>query len=244
MLSFAEVSVALTPLVRAAVIVDADGTLVPIAPRPDLARVHPDAADALAGLVGRTGLVAVVSGRPRDEVAALVGVEGPTYVGVYGLEDEAPLPPALLRRLREIVAPVGGAWVEPKGAAVSVHVRAAGDPLVAEAILAPLLEAVARAEGLVVVRGKYTLELAPAGLPRKGGVIERLVAAHDVEAVLFAGDDRPDLEGFEVLDGLRAAGRSTVKVAVTGAETPSELEAAADLVVDGPAGLAALLASL
>jgi trehalose 6-phosphate phosphatase len=242
--SFDEVQRALAPLDRAAIVVDADGTLVPIAPRPELARVHPPAAAALEALVGRAGLVAVVSGRPSTEVALLVGVEGPTYVGVYGLEDAAPLSPAVLRRLRGIVAAVPGAWVEPKGAAVSVHVRAAEDPVAAEATLAPLLETVAAAEGLEMLRGKYTLELAPAGQRRKGAAVERLIAASDVDAVLFAGDDRPDLEAFEALDAMRAGGRSVVKVAVAGAETPSELEAAADVVVEGPAGLASLLSAL
>lgn len=242
--SFAEVQRALAPIGRAAVIVDADGTLVPIAPRPELARVHPEAAAALGALVGRAGLVAVVSGRPSAEVATLVGVEGPIYVGVYGLEDAEPMSPALLRRLRDLVAPVSGAWVEPKGAAVSVHIRAVDDPAAAEATLTPLLDAVARAEGLELLRGKYTLELAPAGRGRKGATVHRLVAQHDVAAVLFAGDDRPDLEAFEALDAMRAEGRTTVKVAVGGTETPDELLAAADVVVDGPEGLAALLASL
>jgi trehalose 6-phosphate phosphatase len=234
----------LAPLERAAVIVDADGTLVPIAPRPDLARVLPAAAEALGRLVGRAALVAVVSGRPRDEVAALIGVEGVTYVGVYGLEDAEPLSRALLSRLEEVVSPVQGAWVEPKGAAVSVHVRSAADPASAEATLSPLLEALGRSAGLELVRGKYTLELAPADRPRKGAAVERLLAAHPAGAVLFAGDDRPDLEAFEALDRMRDAGIPTIKVAVTGAETPEELEAAADLVVDGPEGLAALLAAL
>lgn len=244
MSSSAAVARALAPIERAAVIVDADGTLVPIAARPELARVHPGAAAALGALVGRAALVAVVSGRPSDEVAALVGVEGPTYVGVYGLEDAEPMSPALLRRLRDLVAAVPGAWVEPKGAAVSIHIRAAEDPPAAEATLTPLLEAVAGAEGLELLRGKYTVELAPAGRGRKGAAVERLVAQHEVEGVLFAGDDRPDLEAFEALDAMRADGRVTVKVAVGGAETPDELLAAADVVVDGPEGLAALLASL
>lgn len=241
---FDQVRRALEPLDRSAIVVDADGTLVPIAPRPELARVHPPAAEALGALVGRAGLVAVVSGRPSDEVASLVGVDGPTYVGVYGLEDAAPLSPAVLRRLRGIVDAVPGAWVEPKGAAVSIHVRAADDPAAAETTLAPLLEALGDAEGLEMLRGKYTLELAPAGQRRKGAAVERLVAAHDVDAVLFAGDDHPDIEAFEALDAMRTAGRSVVKVAVAGAETPPELEAAADVVVQGPEGLAALLSSL
>jgi trehalose 6-phosphate phosphatase len=93
---------------------------------------------------------------------------------------------------------------------------------------------------LELVRGKRSMELAPPG-PRKGGAVERLVRDAGARGVLYAGDDLPDLEAFHALDRLEAQGVKTVKVAVQGAETPRELVAAADLIVEGPAGMAALL---
>src|SRR5437868_1369367 len=66
---------------------DFDGTLAPIAPRPDLASLPPRARDALAALVQRPHTeVAIVSGRPAATVAQLVPVEGVTWVGNHGME--------------------------------------------------------------------------------------------------------------------------------------------------------------
>ncbi len=62
--------------------------------------------------------------------------------------------------------------------------------------------------------------------------------------MLYAGDDLADVRAFEALDRLAAGGDVTVKVAVHGSETPTELTDAADIVVDGPAGLVGLLRRL
>ena len=51
---------------------------------------------------------------------------------------------------------------------------------------------------------------------------------------MFAGDDVGDLDAFAALDRLRASGLWTCGVSRGGKETPPEVEAAADLVVDGP----------
>ena len=62
--------------------------------------------------------------------------------------------------------------------------------------------------------------------------------------MLYAGDDHADLDAFAALDRLVLEGVVAVKVGVGGAETPAELVAAADVEVNGPAGLLALLAEL
>ena len=74
--------------------------------------------------------------------------------------------------------------------------------------------------------------------------MERLVRESGARAVLFAGDDLADLEAFQALDRLRTQGVHTVKVAVRGAEERPELIRAADLVVESPSALAALLGDL
>jgi trehalose-6-phosphatase len=61
-----------------------------------------------------------------------------------------------------------------------------------------------------------------------------------VQRALYAGDDRTDVDAFHGLDGLELG----VRVAVASAEVPSELVAAADLVVDGTAGVLDLLRRL
>ena len=85
------------------------------------------------------------------------------------------------------------------------------------------------------------VELVPAGRPLKEGAVERIVADEHLDAVLYAGDDVADIGAFEALDRLAEKGVRTVKVAVHGRETPVALSDAADVVVDGPAGLVTLL---
>jgi hypothetical protein len=53
-----------------------------------------------------------------------------------------------------------------------------------------------------------------------------------------------DIRAFEALDRLADRGIRTLKVSVHGRETPLALSDAADVVVDGPAGLVTLLRAL
>jgi trehalose-6-phosphatase len=57
---------------------------------------------------------------------------------------------------------------------------------------------------------------------------------------LYAGDDSTDADGFRALDGLDVG----VRVAVSSDEAPSELIRLANIVVDSPAELLALLSRL
>ncbi len=235
-----DVAARLSPPERSALVLDVDGTLAPIVARPELAVVPPEARDELVRLVASYRLVGVVSGRPTDEVAELVGVSGVRYEGLYGLEGSRTVPADIVVQVEGATNQVPGAWVERKGASLTVHVREAPDPEAAEERLLPTLIQIAHEAGLEIVRGKRTMELAPPGR-RKGGAVDRLVGGADARAVLYAGDDLPDLEAFEALDRLSIRGVRTVKVAISGAETPEELVAAADLVVEGPLGMVGLL---
>lgn len=228
---------------RAGVFLDVDGTLAPIVSRPELARVLPEIPPTLASLVSRLDVVAVISGRPSDQVRELVDVAGVVIVGTHGLEDQQPMAADALGEIRAAAAAVG-AWVEPKGAAAAVHFRGLDDPEAAETAIAGTLADLAAAHDLEVLPGKRILELAPAGRPRKGGAVERIARDRELEAVLVAGDDVGDLDAFAALDRLGARGVWTCAVAARGPDTPVEILAAADLVVDGPEGIASLLAAI
>ena len=225
---------------RAGVLLDFDGTLSPIVVRPDLAQIRTGAPEALRRLVGRYALVAVISGRTDAELHSLVRVPGVRLVGSYGL-GETSLSPDVFDAVRSVAGSVTGARVELKGASVAVHLRGVDDPDAAEAMLLASLSAIGEAHGLEVIPGKRVLELVPAGQPLKGGVVERLATGAKLDAVIYAGDDLADLRAFDALDRLAGAGVATVKVAVRGAETPTALREAADIVVDGPADLVLLL---
>lgn len=228
---------------RAGIFLDVDGTLAPIVARPELARILPEIGPTLARVAGRLEVVAVISGRPSAQVRELVDVDGVVIVGTHGLEDEPPMSAEILEEIEAAAAAVG-AWVEPKGAAAAVHFRALEDPEAAEAASTAPLTAIAAARDLEIVPGKRILELTPAGRPRKGGAVERITRERGLEAVLFAGDDVGDLDAFAALARLRANGLWTCGVAARGDDTPPDVVAAADVVVDGPLGIAKLLASI
>jgi trehalose 6-phosphate phosphatase len=242
---------------RSAVLLDFDGALAPIVADPDAARALPEALAALERLVGRIGLVAVVSGRPVDFLRAalpelLLG-EGLVLIGQHGLERVvggerevdarvAPWREAVAAAAREAEVELPGLVVERKGdIAVNLHWRTVPERAAeAEAMGRRLAER----HGLDALPMRMAVELRPPVPVDKGTVVAELAAGRD--AALFAGDDHGDLAGFTALDDLVAAGRldHAVRVAVRSGEAPPALLEAADYQVDGPAGLAALLARI
>jgi trehalose 6-phosphate phosphatase len=243
---------------RALVGLDFDGTLSPIVPDPDRARAHPDVPPVLRRLAGLGVRLAVVTGRPAAlavEYGDLAGVPGLVVLGHYGQErwhdGEVTAPAevagvaAARRRLPDLLADLGapaGVYVEDKGRAVAVHTRRAADPQAAfDALRAPL-EALAEETGLVVEPGRMVLELRPPG-GDKGDALRSLVEESPPSAVVFVGDDLGDLAAFAEVERLRAAGVPGLLVC-SGSTEVTALAERADLVVDGPVGVAALLADL
>jgi trehalose 6-phosphate phosphatase len=205
----------------------------------------PGATQALAALVGRYRVVAIVSGRRSEELARFLAVDGLTFFGLYGFEGAVPdIADAVTPLAERAAAMVPGARVEHKVSSVAVHYRQAADPALARGALLPPLEEVAAEHGLAVIEGKMVLELVPAGRPRKAGAVARILGEHALEAALFAGDDVADVEAFDALDAARERGVDAVTVAVRSAEAPAILLDRADIVVDGPDGLVELLRQL
>ena len=138
----------------------------------------PGAREVLASLVTRYAVVAVISGRPVDQLRELVGADGVRYEGLYGLAPASPVGDELRAEVGEAVGVAPGAWVEPKGMTLAVHYRHAGDPVEARSLLAPVLGAIAMREGYDLIEGKMVFELAPAGESRKGGAVRLCAASH------------------------------------------------------------------
>jgi trehalose 6-phosphate phosphatase len=251
------VDAALDPLVehadQAAVLVDFDGSLSPIVDDPDAALPLPAARDALGALVGRVGLVGVVSGRPVQFLRDAIDLDGVTYVGQYGVQrwtdgrvvTDPRVEPYLASVEATAVAAtreLPGVRVERKdGVAVVLHWRTRpelGDRAAAWAAQA------AAGTGLELHPARMAAELRPPVPMDKGTVVEDLCAG--LRAAAFAGDDAGDLAAFDGLDRLRAGGRlgHAVRIGVSSAEVLPELLRRADLHVEGPPGLAALLVEL
>ena len=242
---------------------DFDGTLSPIVDDPTAARAHPGAVPALVRLAPRLGRVAIVTGRPAALAVAYAGLSGVTglerlvVLGHYGLERwdagsgrvTAP-PPApgietVRRELPALLAAVGaseGTYVEDKGRSVAVHTRRSADPEGGLARLrGPLAELAARA-GLILEPGRMVLELRAPGMDKRVA-LSGLVREADPSVVVFAGDDLGDLPAYDAVDELRARGVPGLLVC-SGSREVLALAARADLVVDGPGGVVALLEGL
>ncbi|MDR8414549.1 trehalose-phosphatase [Nonomuraea sp. 3-1Str] len=234
---------------------DFDGTLSPIVPDPASARIHPEAPGVLAELGGHVGAVAIVTGRPVATALelgpGLADVPGLVVLGHYGFERwergtvSGPPPPAGVPRaeaeLPLLLDSLGlkGVTVEDKGRAVAVHTRRADDPEGALAALREPLAELAARHSLVVEPGRLVLELRPPGMD-KGHALGLFLAERAARSVMFAGDDLGDLAAF---DAVEASGLPGVTVCSGSAEV-TRLAERADIVVDGPDGVVALLREL
>jgi trehalose 6-phosphate phosphatase len=243
---------------QALVGLDFDGTLAPIVPDPDQARAHPGVRPVLVRLAPLVGRVAVITGRPAElavDYGGLHDVTGLTVLGHYGLErwtdGQVSAPPesvaveTVRRRLPALLESVGaapGTAVEDKGRSVAVHLRRTADPAAALAVVEGPLRELAAEVGLVVEPGRMVLELRPAGAD-KGGAIRTLVAEAATSAVVFIGDDLGDLAAFDAVDQMRSRGLPGLLVC-SGSTEERALAERADLVVDGPPGVVALLEAL
>lgn len=237
---------------RALLALDYDGTLSPIVARPEDAVPAPGAVEVLTALAGRVGRLALVTGRPAQVVVDLGGlarVPGLVVLGQYGVErwadggltsdDPAPGIAVARAELPGLVEWLG-AQVEDKGQSLVVHTRNA--QVGAQERLAEPIGELARRAGLEVHHGRRVLELRPPGYDKAGALLA--LADPPPSAVLFAGDDVGDVRAFDAVEDLRAAGVPGLTVFSDSDEGPASLRARADLVVDGPSGVVALLCDL
>ena len=243
---------------RALVALDFDGTLSPIVADPAAARAHPGAVPALRQVAAVVGTVAVITGRPAASAVDLGGFEavpGLTVLGHYGLErwadgrlESPPSPPGVEAARAELPALLAGAGapdgtrIEDKGHAVAVHTRQAADPQAALDLLRGPLSSLAARHGLAVEPGRMVIELRPQGMD-KGQALRALARQRQRSAVMFCGDDLGDVAAFDTVRALRGAGTPGLTV-FSGSAEVTALAGTADLVVDGPDGVVALLGAL
>lgn len=209
-------------LAETALFLDLDGTLAPIAARPQDVRPDPRRTRLLRRLAkGLDGRLAVVSGRTVADidrildgcVTCVAAVHGLVWRGPDGVLHESrpheALPEATAQ-FREFASRDSGILVEEKGLSVALHYRLAR----AHAHPARLCaEAIARETGLVLQHGDMVEELRTPG-PTKGDSVARFLRLpiFDGASPVFVGDDVTDEHGFEAV---QAHGGLGVLVAAT-----------------------------
>ncbi|WHO40727.1 trehalose-phosphatase [Sphingobium sp. AP49] len=204
-----------TLLNGAALFLDFDGTLAPLADTPDAVVVDEDLIDTLTRLRTRLqGRLAIVSGR---SVATLrdLGFGDFLLAGTHGLEFASPgeAPDAPARRpaidavetvFHAFADDKPGVLVERKTISVGLHFR--GAPAWAEAA-GLLAHRLAEEHGLAVQAGKMLFELRPGGAD-KGSAVARLMLQAPMAGgtPIFIGDDVTDEEGFAAAADLGGTG--------------------------------------
>ncbi|XP_071454496.1 uncharacterized protein Tps1 isoform X2 [Hetaerina americana] len=218
---------------KLALLLDYDGTLAPIAPRPDLAVLPAETKEVLEKLVSTPDVyVGIVSGRNVNNVKAMVGIEGITYAGNHGLEilhpDGTkfvhPMPVEyegkvneLLKTLQEEVCH-NGAWVENKGALLTFHYREA--PISMRAEMSQKAKVIMERFGFSAGKAHCALEARPPVQWDKGRAsIYILRTAFGVDwservRVIYAGDDVTDEDAIRALKGMAATFLVTISPSV------------------------------
>lgn len=242
-------------------IFDIDGTLSPIAPTPDEARLYPGVA-ALLEQARAYARIAIITGREIEDGAAMVNIDGLTYIGIHGVELCDGLPAThqvyinaealpyfepgrhLLDLAEQRFAGYPGVMVERKRLGGSVHYRLAPNPERTRTLILETLREPARAHHFRLSGGKQVIDIKPIFTINKGQALRSFVERYQLAGVLFAGDDRTDLDAMLEIERLRQEGHLAASIAVQAADTLPELLEHADLVVQGVEGMARLLHSI
>lgn len=190
---------------------DFDGTLAPIVPRPDDARMSPQTRSLLVELAHRAR-VAIVSGRSVADLLPRLPAPGEAplaLIGNHGNDGEH-APEGHAGRLAQACAQwrirlaqafaaepvIDGIVVEDKGTTLSVHFRASTDWAAAQARIdaaVATLEPPARR-----IEGKAVVNLLPPSAFTKGDALALLARAARPAPVMYIGDDDTDETAFEI----------------------------------------------
>ena len=213
---------------RILILLDFDGTLVPMRARPHLAMLGADARATLRRLDrGRAG-VAMMSGRSVADLRKRVGVPDIIYGGVFGMEIAGrgwryvhPMARAMRRELAGLVeglgklfADVPGVFIEDKGAGLCVHYRNVPDQRRKEFFRRLTHARAASPGGLRWRRGRKSWEVMPRTDWDKGSAAELIWRRQGRPYLLIIGDEHFDEPMFRVAHnhgaGLRV-GRGTTE---------------------------------
>jgi len=199
-----------------ALFLDFDGTMVDIAPQPQAVEVPKPLLGVLRGVDAYLqGAVAVISGRPIEQIDAFLHPLQLAVAGVHGAErrsargevhllDTHPLD-HVEEAARSLAAQHPGLLVEVKRGSLALHYRQR--PELEDLCLAVMQQAVAESPGITLLRGKMVAEAKPGGAS-KGRAIEDFLreAPFAGRAPVFIGDDITDEVGFSTVQRLGGIG--------------------------------------
>lgn len=232
---------------RLLLFLDYDGTLVEIAPRPELARPAPELLRVLTRLTSLLSqAVMVVSGRPLADLQELLPIPGLNYLGSHGSqgliggrpwhletsgegskEEQEELAQELTRNLSDL----DGWWLERKSPGFALHYRQA-QPLEERrimAVLEPWLRQIVQEGRYQVLPGKKVVEILPQGVS-KGAAIHKILLFTRFSGFfpVYLGDDVTDETAFQALQGhgltVKVGDTAAASAAAFSLDNPKEVQ--------------------
>jgi trehalose 6-phosphate phosphatase len=199
-----------------ALFLDFDGTMVDIAPQPSAVHVPQPLLAVLQDLRDYLhGAIAVISGRPIDQIDAFLeplqlpvaGVHGAERRGIDGQVHLMQTPPMehIQQAAALLAAQNPGLLVEHKRGSLALHYRQRPD--LEELCLRTMQRVVEESPGITLLRGKMVVEAKPGGAS-KGRAIESFLqeAPFAGRKPVFIGDDITDEVGFSTVQRLGGIG--------------------------------------
>ncbi|GAC1635307.1 MAG: trehalose-phosphatase [Ktedonobacteraceae bacterium] len=241
---------------------DFDGTLSSIAPTPEGAHLYPGVAFLLKR-AKENAHIAIMTGRAIENGAEKVNVEGLTYIGTHGLEWSDGLPSThtveVVSAALEYVKPgeylldlveqqlpqlPPGVIVQRKRFGGSIHYRLATNPEEAHQKIWAILAEPARRLNMSLSDGKRIVEIRVPLAVHKGQALRRFVQRFELQGVVFAGDDRTDLDAVLEITKLKQEGMAALAIVVQHPDTLPLMLEHADIVVQGVEGMVSLLGDM
>lgn len=199
-----------------ALFLDFDGTLVDLAPQPEAVIVPTGLVATLEALTRYLGgALALISGRPIEQIDAFLEPVRLPIAGVHGAERRGAagevtlLSTHPLQRVEEAALALAGQHprllVENKRGSLALHYRQA--PELEPECLQAMQRAVEESPGLTLLRGKMVVEAKPGGAS-KGHAIEAFMQEPPFagRVPVFVGDDSTDEVGFATVQRMRGLG--------------------------------------
>lgn len=211
-----EISRAVRSSAKILLLLDYDGTTVPIQKTPQQARLDEETRHLLSELSSASKVtLGIISGRSINDICSIVGMNELIYVGNHGLEVLLPGRPVerlygeetlclihdVYKELNTRLSDTAGILLEEKGPIVAIHFRTA-PPGIGDMVLKTADNLVSKNPGLAIKQGKMLVEITPNMAFNKGLAVKWLLDnlfPAERPVIIFAGDDLTDEDAFTVL---------------------------------------------
>lgn len=195
---------------------DYDGTLTPIVKRPEHAKFPRSVKNSIDKLIRDPRFaIAIISGRSLKNIKKIVGMKNIIYAGNHGLEMEGsgirflrlsavdlarPIIKKIGVQLRKDMKNITGAFVEDKGATLSLHYRLARskDKVLIKKKLDKVVRPYIISKKIKLTSGKKVWEVRPDLDWNKGRAVNWILKKKKAFP-LYIGDDVTDVDAFRAI---------------------------------------------